>query len=872
MASQQKPQNKQPVVQQPAPQQQNYNPRQYPASRPYPQQQPQYPQHQPNRGYQGGPPLPPPPQQYGYGYQQPQQPQHQPQAYQQQHYGQYQQPQQGYQQYQQPQQGYQQPQAYPQSSHHQQPAPQPAPQQYRQQYAPVQPVQAVQPVQPLPVQPVQPVQSVQQVQQMPVQSTHTRQKSVDQSRSRKPSTAESTISRNDSSAEQDRINQLEDKVQRLERALQMQELKDHNSSTGSVDSKKSGTQTRSNITKLNVGSSNSLIPTEERADEEFDINPQSSNSSTEVDAPYLSEELESPGTLTYSKSIYRTGFEKVGIELNHVKGSIHRKRYGENDNNLRSNVVAPPPEINDKPTEPLRIITERTEPVEPIQVAEPREKYERHARKKSPTKTSTASTLQSSSTVQSSYTKTTPVKQASTPSPPTSPIDASSMANVIRYSKPTSYKRLANSVIEPVLPSLSSEPLESVVAHFRNTRERALGDYKLFTPRIQFEWAITLLETMARPDVLSKMAIDGKLRRRPIPVRSLKPQRRQFLGTAVKVLEKLVQVSPAETRARLYLADILSGGIHPGVIDKDEHEGFRLFYDAATRQKDPVACYRIACCLEAGVGCHKDVARSSEFFKRGAHLGDPSAMCQLGMMYFAGVNGFPLDIDKSLRWHALAAEQLRNFDVMGSDSLISARSFSDARGALYTLGKLAQTDLSILCLDKDTQKTQYSIEQLERLNVFRNKSKALHNYLDAAKIGHAESQASLGFYYSKGFFPTSNFRPDKKSFNGVADRIDPKRSIYWFSKAAQNGHVYAALGLARWYGSGAPDGTLQRDEQQAFLWGRKAADEGQLPEAEYMIGLCFEQGFGTEKNPQMARNYYKRSASKGYKKAGAKLK
>ncbi|OBA15162.1 uncharacterized protein OGAPODRAFT_49848 [Ogataea polymorpha] len=314
------------------------------------------------------------------------------------------------------------------------------------------------------------------------------------------------------------------------------------------------------------------------------------------------------------------------------------------------------------------------------------------------------------------------------------------------------------------------------------------------------------------------MAIDGRVRKSPIPFKSLAPQREQFLNTAVKVLEKIIQISPNSTRARLYLGDIYSGGIHPGVLPRNESKGYKLFYDAATKQDDPVACYRVACCLESGVGCTKNVEQSCRFFEKGARLGDPSSMCQLGMLYFAGVNGFPLDINKSIYWHERACQALKDPDIMGSDPLVSARSFSDS-----------------------------------------------------PKLEHRESQASLGFYYAQGFFPTAHFKSDKESMGGIPAAKDARRSIYWFSKAAADNHPYSALGLAKWYGSGAP-GVLKKDDQQAFLWGRKAADEGQLAEAEFMIGLCFEQGFGVQKNIQSAISYYKRSGAKGYKRALSKLK
>ncbi|ODV85914.1 hypothetical protein CANARDRAFT_175672 [[Candida] arabinofermentans NRRL YB-2248] len=639
------------------------------------------------------------------------------------------------------------------------------------------------------------------------------------------------------------------------------------------------------------GSANSLIPDEDQFFASYMDSPEiGSNGSNEEDVPPPSyEEIEKSGTLTYSQSIYRTGFEKAGFQMNHVTDSksveqASSKVSTSTGNGNRGNNSESPADLRNKRKlpPPLPKLNEIIDTAENT-VIEP------------PSRLASDSSVSSSvySTPTPTPTTMTPAQTpAQTPAPAPAPapianeeiIDYSrnTLQQTLRmnsqpkltrepsYQRPVSYKMRDNGIIEPILPSKSEEPLETVINNFRLIRSKAIKDYKNFTPEIQFDWAITLLETLSRTDLISKMSIDGNIRKKKLPYSSLHLQRSHFLTTSVKVLEKLIEEAPSSTRARLYLGDIYSGGIHPGLIAKDEIRGYELFHDAAIKQNDPVACYRIACCLESGVGCIKSVEKSFQFFKKGAELGDPSAMCQLGMLYFAGVNGFPLDISKSLYWHEKAYESLKSMKVMGSDPLISARSFSDSRGALYTLAKLHQTDLNILCLDKDTPKTRRTIEQLQQLKIFRNQKRTLDYYMQAAKLGHAESQASLGYYFSQGFFPTSNFRSDKESFGNIKANTDARQSIYWFCEAAASDHIYAALGLAKWYGSGAP-GILKKDDQQAFLWGRKAADEGQLPEAEFMIGMCFEQGFGIAKNKQSAIGYYRRSASKGYKKAASRL-
>ncbi|KAG7795641.1 hypothetical protein KL929_003992 [Ogataea haglerorum] len=726
----------------------------------------------------------------------------------------------------------------------------------------------------------------------------------------------------------DRINQLEDKIMQLEKMPVLQDLTSKNDSLTSVSSDSSSINGKDdfNFTTPSMGASRISLPTSDKSvrnasqssqrtdftsapplpppppaeqrsianspvanvflSSGLDDKSEARDSATSLtsgekelvkefldspgtndaddDLPPSYEELEKSGTLTYSQSIYRTGFEKAGFHMDHmetpaIKRPVSRPpQMGRSSPTLKYKRKLPPPvsESVEKMLEGQKesLLSSSTLPEPPNRLI---------------SESSVSSSVYSDRTPETGDLPNPNERAPPLPDPDTG--ESEFLEKTIRYIKPSSFKRHASGVIEPILPSKSADSLDSLINGFGLIREKAFKDYKSFTPSIQFEWAITLLEAIARSDLISKMAIDGRVRKSPIPLKSLAPQREQFLNTAVKVLEKIIQISPNSTRARLYLGDIYSGGIHPGVLPRNEAKGYKLFYDAATKQDDPVACYRVACCLESGVGCTKNVEQSCRFFEKGARLGDPSSMCQLGMLYFAGVNGFPLDISKSVYWHEMAYKALKNPDIMGSDPLVSARSFSDSRGALYTLAKLHQTDLNILCLDKDTPKTKASVSQMMKAGIFRNSSKTLNYFLEAAKLEHRESQASLGFYYAQGYFPTAHFRSDKESTGGVPAAKDARRSIYWFSKAAADNHPYSALGLAKWYGSGAP-GVLKKDDQQAFLWGRKAADEGQLAEAEFMIGLCFEQGFGVQKNVQSAISYYKRSGAKGYKRALNKLK
>ncbi|CDK26938.1 unnamed protein product [Kuraishia capsulata CBS 1993] len=422
-------------------------------------------------------------------------------------------------------------------------------------------------------------------------------------------------------------------------------------------------------------------------------------------------------------------------------------------------------------------------------------------------------------------------------------------------------------VIPSVVPKRS---FDRMVLDFKGARNSAIQDYKFFTPKIQFDWARTLLEAISSRDMMLKMAIDGSIRKRPASEKDLQTIKEQFCSTAVKVLKKVVAVDNGETRAKLYLGDLLSGGIHPGLVERDEVKGYSMFYEAAINDSDPVAMYRVGCCLEIGVGTQKSVGRALEFFNKASEHGDPSAMCQLGILEFTGQYGRPRDVEKSIYWHIQAARTLSKTSLMSEDVLITARSFSDARGALYTLAKIYHTDLDVLCLNTNTPNVLDTIDDLKRANAFRNQIKAMEYYLEAARLGHKDSQACLGYVFATGYLPTHSFRPDKAASNGSQiESPDARKSIYWYSKAAEKNHPLASMGLGIWYTDGVP-GILNSDPEQGFLWVRKGAEAG-CANAEFLLGTYYENGLGTIKSMEQALRWYNRAASQGYSKAIKRL-
>jgi TPR repeat protein len=132
---------------------------------------------------------------------------------------------------------------------------------------------------------------------------------------------------------------------------------------------------------------------------------------------------------------------------------------------------------------------------------------------------------------------------------------------------------------------------------------------------------------------------------------------------------------------------------------------------------------------------------------------------------------------------------------------------------------------------------------------------AFELYLKSAKLGYAASQYKLGLAYEYGHLGLN---------------VDPPRSIAWYTKAAEQGDPDAELALSGWYLTGF-EPILPRNEQEAYLWARKAAEKG-LAKAEYAVGYFMEYGVGVTVELEEARRWYVRAASQGNVRAIARLK
>lgn len=298
-----------------------------------------------------------------------------------------------------------------------------------------------------------------------------------------------------------------------------------------------------------------------------------------------------------------------------------------------------------------------------------------------------------------------------------------------------------------------------------------------------------------------------------------KRAREAMLSEAQKIVKKLANHSgmgkQGYAEAQFYLANCYGTGAMG--LQMDPEKAFSL-YVQGSKQNHPGCTFRAAVCYEVGAGTKKDKGHAMTYYRKAANLGDVTAMYKLGMILLKGFLSQPKNPREGISWLKRAAQQADD----------------EHPHALHELG---------LCFEKEGIPS-----------VIPDVNYARELFTQAAQYGYAPSQFKLGLAYENGFLNCP---------------VDPRRSIAWYSKAAEQGDVEAEFALSGWYLTGA-DGVLPQNDKEAYLWARKAADRGSA-KAEYAVGYYTETGTGVPQNLEEAKRWYMRAAAQNYRKAMQRL-
>lgn len=243
----------------------------------------------------------------------------------------------------------------------------------------------------------------------------------------------------------------------------------------------------------------------------------------------------------------------------------------------------------------------------------------------------------------------------------------------------------------------------------------------------------------------------------------------ELLHEAKQILTQLADRS--YPFAQYYLAD----GYFSGLFSKGKEDYGRAFplFVAASKHGHAESGYRAALCYEFGWGCRKDAAKAVQFYRQSASKNHPGSMTRLGRACLSGDLGLN-KYREGLKWLKRATE--------AADIQYNAAPFH--LGILYETG--------------------YGDD------VFKDESYAAQLFTQAADLGHIEASYRLGDAYEHGRLSCPR---------------DPALSVHFYTNAAQGGHAKAMMALCAWYMVGA-EPILEKDEDEAYEWARRAAELG----------------------------------------------
>ncbi|WWC73245.1 uncharacterized protein I206_107211 [Kwoniella pini CBS 10737] len=288
-----------------------------------------------------------------------------------------------------------------------------------------------------------------------------------------------------------------------------------------------------------------------------------------------------------------------------------------------------------------------------------------------------------------------------------------------------------------------------------------------------------------------------------------------LLQESLRNIKKLAEGKEPYADAQFFLANLYGTGQLGLQVD---HEKAYYLYLMASKLNHAAATYRSAVCNEIGAGTRKDPNRAVLFYRKAAALGDTAAMYKLGMTLLGGLLGQARNLREASVWFRRAA----------------AQADEDNPHALHELALLH-----------------------ERPNngvVPHDPNMAIEYLTQAAQLGYAPAQFKLGSCHE---------------FGTLGCQIDPRRSIAWYTRAAEKGDVEAELALSGWYLTGS-EGVLKQSDTEAYLWGRKAANKGHA-KAEYAVGYYTELGIGVKADAELAKRWYMRAAAQQHKRAMQRL-
>lgn len=278
--------------------------------------------------------------------------------------------------------------------------------------------------------------------------------------------------------------------------------------------------------------------------------------------------------------------------------------------------------------------------------------------------------------------------------------------------------------------------------------------------------------------------------------------------------------------------------------EADPGKAIEYLYRAIEKGSE-YARVELAICYESGFGFEKNLQKAYDLFRTAAENGYVCAYNKVGYYEEDGVIG-EKNQEKAFQAFQKAA-QGENAEGI----------YNVARCYQYAIGVSENPKQAIENYKKATA-YNYGHAYIKMALAYETKYgglsfdryKIMDYMMKAAEQGYSYAQYKVGHYYYYGLI--------KRDF---------EKAFAWLYKSYEQGNAYAALLLGDYY---LYNERRQRNPEyeKAFQYYKAAEQQGIISEG---LGICYEYGIGTRKNPREAVKYYQIGAEAGYTEAKYQL-
>jgi TPR repeat protein len=284
------------------------------------------------------------------------------------------------------------------------------------------------------------------------------------------------------------------------------------------------------------------------------------------------------------------------------------------------------------------------------------------------------------------------------------------------------------------------------------------------------------------------------------------------------------------------------------------------WYSKSSEQKNPVAMNNLGDCYSNGQGCDQNEKKGFEWYEKSANLGCSAAMTNVGMCYqFA--SGVTKDLNKATEWYTQAIGQRavkaqQELDNMNRFNTVSFSVEINQNTQRVTVFKhTLQTGSTITTtLNSDHESFDIRIHELFGSSVGSKRGR-LSSLSSLRTTKRQKKDQSTVTEHSDQWL----FEEGRASWYGSDFKEKDKKRGRLMIEASASAGFPMAVAYCHYQGWNG----LKQDYKKAFdEFVKIEKDTNGYHDAQFMIGVCYQYGHGTEKDIIRAAEWYAKSTGK----------